>query len=403
MIQAYKLLHTFPWWLMKTRLYALDDFLHRHAYLWRAQPFKIERPDWCATFPELTRSLLALSDTEVAQLERTPQSLRDFVSRFIPQLQALDEFCFFPPLAESVAPLPEARFGWEVPGRKQAQIWAFSQAIECVPAPLLEWCGGKGHLGRSLALLWQQPVETLEWDASLCDAGKRLAARVNVQQAFHVKDALQPTTLAHARQKHVVALHACGALHRQLVASTATENIPALDIAPCCYHLGSAARYRAFNPDLCLRMQRDDLRLAVTNSDTAAATQIRSRQREMAWKLGFEALRRQQQPATPYRSIRPINKSWLKGDFAGFCQQLAMRESLALPRQVDWSSLEQQGWQRQHDVVRLDLLRFAFRRPLEVWLVLDMAVFLEQQGYTVSVREFCPQGVTPRNLLISAH
>ena len=36
---------------------------------------------------------------------------------------------------------------------------------------------------------------------------------------------------------------------------------------------------------------------------------------------------------------------------------------------------------RQREVMRLSIVRHAFRRPLELWLLLDMAVFLEEQGW----------------------
>jgi hypothetical protein len=53
-------------------------------------------------------------------------------------------------------------------------------------------------------------------------------------------------------------------------------------------------------------------------------------------------------------------------------------------------------------VMRLSIVRHAFRRPLEIWLVLDLACYLEQQGYSVSIGSFCDRQLTPRNLLISA-
>ncbi|MNG29795.1 hypothetical protein D3C84_1152830 [compost metagenome] len=50
----------------------------------------------------------------------------------------------------------------------------------------------------------------------------------------------------------------------------------------------------------------------------------------------------------------------------------------------------------------LELLRNLFRRPLELWLVLDRALFLEEQGYRVRPGLFCDYPLTPRNLLILA-
>ena len=50
----------------------------------------------------------------------------------------------------------------------------------------------------------------------------------------------------------------------------------------------------------------------------------------------------------------------------------------------------------------LERLRNLFRRPLELWLVLDRALFLEEQGYSVRLGTFCDYPLTPRNLLLLA-
>ena len=50
----------------------------------------------------------------------------------------------------------------------------------------------------------------------------------------------------------------------------------------------------------------------------------------------------------------------------------------------------------------LELVRHLFRRPLELWLVLDYAVFLEEQGYRVRLGTFCDRQLTPRNLMLDA-
>ena len=50
----------------------------------------------------------------------------------------------------------------------------------------------------------------------------------------------------------------------------------------------------------------------------------------------------------------------------------------------------------------LELVRGLFRRPLELWLVLDRALFLSERGYEVQLGEFCDSHLTPRNLLLLA-
>jgi hypothetical protein len=43
-----------------------------------------------------------------------------------------------------------------------------------------------------------------------------------------------------------------------------------------------------------------------------------------------------------------------------------------------------------------------FRRPLELWLVLDRALYLQERGYEVKLGTFCAPTLTPRNVLLVA-
>jgi len=64
--------------------------------------------------------------------------------------------------------------------------------------------------------------------------------------------------------------------------------------------------------------------------------------------------------------------------------------------------LEGRSWQRLAQVRNLELLRGLFRRPLEIWLLLDRALYLQEAGYQVQLGEFCATSLTPRNLLLLA-
>jgi hypothetical protein len=311
---------------------------------------------------------------------------------------------------------------------------------------LLEWCAGKGHLGRLLAHRWHWPVASLEIDATLCDAGEDLArhAHVDCMQHFIRADALASESARHIHGRHAVALHACGDLHTRLIANAAAQASPALDVAPCCYYRTAHTTYRPFNPST-LELNHDELRLAVTETVTASAKQRRQSRRALAWKLGWVELRKTLTGETDYRTFPPVPEAWLRGDFAGFVEHMLARdrarvliraylpsppappplagEGSARPAQAsapppqagegcaaarerggkpELARYESLGHARAARMLRLQLVRLAFRRPLEIWLLMDMAVFLENQGYAVAVRPFCAPSLTPRNLLLSA-
>ena len=346
--------------------------------------------------------MLILTNDQLAELSADDGSLLRLLAAYLPELMEFDALCRLPERERaSLQPL-SPHLTWAIPGRKWSQIQSFAQSIGPVQQPLLEWCGGKGHLGRLLAAQWQQPVITLEHGAELCAEGEALAQRARIEQHFEVVDVLTPAAVSHLPGRHAVALHACGELHRTLLRQAVAARLPAIDIAPCCYHLGGGESYHPFSAMATLQLTPDDLRLAVTETVTSAPREVRKRDQEMAWKLGFDQLRRDCSGDDIYHPIRPIEKPWLNLSFSEFCKKLAQREGVVIVDECGWSHYEVLGWQRQHEVMCLSLVRKALRRPLELWLVFDMANYLNEQGYIVTLGTFCDRQVTPRNLLLSA-
>jgi hypothetical protein len=380
---------------------ALDATLAAFRPLWHARPFSEARPAWCHEWPALAAELLALDDAEQAHLADDGEAAATFVARHVGELAVLPELARVDD--SPVRPLPD--FGpfwaWEIPGRKRGQIEAFAASAPCSGRPVIDWCGGKGHLGRLLARHWQVGVTTLEIDSALCADGVHLAHRAGVEQGFVEADVLQPG-LTLPVGGHAVALHACGHLHRALVGQAATRGLAALDVAPCCYYRGVSDDYQPLSGSLLTQLTADDARLAVTESVTAAPRRLRQRDREMAWKLAFDAWRREVEGVDEYRSFKPVPAAWMRGSFPDFMGHMTQRERLAMPAAQHLDGLERQGWRRQREVMRLSIVRQAFRRPLEIWLALDLAVRLESDGYAVSLGRFCERRLTPRNLLISA-
>ena len=148
-------------------------------------------------------------------------------------------------------------------------------------------------------------------------------------------------------------------------------------------------------------LSRDDTRLAVTETVTASPRLTRQRDHGIAWKLAFTAWR-EQVGGVAYKTFKPVPAPWLRGSFADFLANMAVREGLPAPDQRHLDAIEAAGWQRLREVLRLSIPRHAFRRALELWLVLDLADYLGERGYEPSLSTFCDRQLTPRNLLLTA-
>lgn len=382
------------------RQQGLDTVLSSFHDLWHPQPFRESRPAWCARWPALLDELMRLPASDVAGLNDDGAAALALLARHIPAVAMLAPLAALPVLPGTSLPERNVHWAWEIPGRKRAQIEAFAATARPTGKPVLDWCGGKGHLGRLLALAWQTPVHTLEIDAGLCVAGKTLAQRAAARHEFVVSDALTVADWPQPGQ-HAVALHACGDLHRRLIREGVAKGVGSFDVAPCCYYRGVSERYEPLSADLQLNLTRDDLRLAVTETVTSSPRETRQRDRAIAWKLGFDAYRRTVE-GDAYRTFKPVPETWLRAAFPDFLGRMAAREGLPLPSPRAVAECEARGWQRHDEVGRLAIVRHAFRRAIEVWLALDLACFLEGRDYVVGLGSFCDRQLTPRNLLISA-
>ena len=385
----------------RERFLELQSVLKGHQALWRPAPFHVRRPDWCDDWPAMAQAVCGLDAFMLDRLSEDPAACRAWLAPWLPVADVLGPLCDVPHLVSRALPPCDAHFDWSIPGRKRGQIDAFAAHGPLARAPLLEWCAGKGHLGRRLALANQVPVRSLEIDPALCEAAARLAARAGVEQTVLCADALDGAAHAHARGHAVLALHACGELHRALVRTAANDGAHSYRIAPCCYDRGAGDGYRPLSRDASLPLDAGALRLAVTETVTAPRHVRQRLARDQAWKLGFIALRDALE-GEAIRPFPPVPSRWLSGDFAGYCQALAQREGVRLPGVVDWAQWLAAGERRRAEVRRFELVRHAFRRALEMWLVMDLALGLEEAGFEVQVGTFCARSLTPRNLLVLA-
>ena len=394
-----------------TRFAQLTALLTEWQGLWRPLPFVHRELPWPAPFHALGRRLLALDDAECERLQAAP-----FID------SPLSEWLPVSSLAELVAladiPVGEAEGGEGLPlhwaahigGRKWQQIEAFVPRVTLSPAQhLVEWCAGKGHLARTLARRHGVEVTALEWQAGLCDAGTLLAEGKGAAVRLVHQDVmaagagewLSPHT-------HVAALHACGDLHRRLIELSA-ERGSALTLAPCCYHRTAAERYRPLSRQgrqlaetHGLVLEREDLAMAVQETVTAPRHVRQHREAANAWRLGFDALQRDVRGIDAYLPVPSLAYGRLPGTFEDFCRWAADQKGLLLLPGIDWRKYEMTGRRRQAQVTRLELVRQLFRRPLEIWLVLDRVLRLEEAGFRVELGTFCPREMTPRNLLLRA-
>jgi hypothetical protein len=394
---------------LRERFKVIDQYLISTQCYWRFEPFlKCVQSgySWHDNNPALTAWVDSLSYAEIERYKLDPLRLDAQLVNLIQGLGDAHRALVLNDCSPDSVDL-DARLYTAIPGRKAQQISLLSHFLltHRKGDSWLEWCAGKGYLGRILASRSKLPVTSLEYQEVLCTAGQQFADHHHLPMTFVPIDIFssQVDVYIHAEQ-HAVALHACGDLHVQLIKTAVNKQLKGITFSPCCYHLVSGNDYEplsALAQQSLLSLKKNDLRIPLQEMVTGGERVRRHRQQEMIYRLGFDALLRDILAENEYRPIPSIKKSQLADGFEAFCCWAATTMDKDLPS-CDYQHFERIGTEKFWQMERLSLVQQSFKRLLEHWIVLDKALFLESSGYKVTMSHFCSRDVTPRNIIVHA-
>ncbi|CAH1536355.1 SAM-dependent methyltransferase [Vibrio jasicida] len=396
---------------MKTQFQFINDCLIENQSLWRFEPFKSSihaSLPWQEQHPQLCQWLASLTPSQIEEYKSEPELLFKAIGTCLPDLELLAALTRLETLSLNGLELARG-LDSGIPGRKLQQISSMGEAAiqHHHGKEWLEWCSGKGYLGRILTTQTNQPVTSFEFQQALCDSGQQAANEHRWNMTFIQGDAFDSAAKAVFKPtQHAVALHACGDLHVRLMQYGSENGIAAMTISPCCYHLIQSEQYQPMSEQgraSSLSLSKQELRIPLQQTVTGGERVRRHRQQEMVFRLGFDLITRQALGLTEYQPVPSIRKSQLSDGFESLCHWAAERKDIELTQDIDFSKFENLAEQRFWQMERLSLVQLVFQRPLEIWLALDKALYLEERGYCVRLAEFCAKSVTPRNILICAY
>ncbi|HSG62156.1 MAG TPA: methyltransferase [Pseudomonadales bacterium] len=390
---------------LQQTLQALANALQNSRQLWAPEPFLLTEAPWTNSHPEMQQALLALDQTDVNAMLQDSAYSEAWCAEHLPSL--------FVELRRWQPELLSPTFGTHhdpmalgIGGRKWQQIEAFKQSMHTLPAVIniADWCGGKGYLAGYLSAHLGCQVDCLEIDTNLCAEGFDRVDQFNLPVKFHRCDVLQPIsdTILMNNERHV-ALHACGELHRSMWRQT-LGRAEQVCLSPCCYHLGATDDFHLSEAakHAGLHLSAKEMRIPLLETVTGGQQAINSRRQEQIWRLAYETWRIEETGDTHYRPLRSLSKRFFKQDPGKFFEWAATQHALRFNRHQDIDAYLDAGRRRFEMSERLGIIRQGLKRYLEYFIVLDLACYAEEQGYSVRVVEFCPKHLTPRNLAVLA-
>lgn len=388
------------------RFQKLHHLLQGLKSYWMQAPFYDLSLDWQASNSELSDAVLSLNDDEFHHLDSNPNVLAQYLSSHIPDYSDLESLLSLDQSTSDVS-FPN-RWSVGVPGRKWRQIQSFAAALRSPRGTnvdtFIDWCAGKSYLGRSLAAHHHLNLIAIERNPELCNAGLAFKKPSVPNTQFICSDVLLEQQVFRSND-YVLALHACGDLHRTLLSQWRESRSAQLALAPCCYHQWLEDGYQPLSKvgqSNDLAFNKTQVRLAVQEMVTSPE-RIRVQTKILnQWRLAFDILQREVRGCDEYMSTPSLPHSIVNTGFEEFVRRVSLDRGLTLPLQIDHEKYLRMGEQRFEKVQRLQLVNHGFSRAIELWMVLDLILFLEEGGCSVRLSEFCDRSLTPRNLLITA-
>ena len=376
-----------------------SQLLTEHRSLWSFHPFANNIFSWEQDYPDVSSFLRSWTQEEVELFEQCPQEHPNAPQFILDLFYRCREYTSLPNLYDPSFSCPSDTL-LNIKERKRQQLVPFLSCIHEPSTHYIDWCCGKGHLGRLLNTLFSSSIVGIENNLHVIEKGRELATG---EQEFILCDVLNDSIPA--LRGELVALHSCGSLLTKAMEQIRLQSVQRCFLVSCCYHKISAETYEPMTQcakNHPLFLSKNELRLPSTLENHPSPRSKRRRRADMRYRLSIDSILQEIGFHTSYTSFPPVPDGWKDVSFSEYVALVWEREGFPSIPEINLSEMEQKGGNRLRVIRALSSFRSMFARVLEVWINADRALWLQEMGYDVELGLCMPTGVSPRNIAIRA-
>lgn len=270
--------------------------------------------------------------------------------------------------------------------------------------------GGIGLLAQSLHNHFSLNVTSVDMNATLQETGKSRYGEGKVEyKNLKVGPDSEFTKLLNS-EVMPIGLHTCGRLALDIIRVSSHQKVPALINFGCCYH----NLYQA--PDLQnisefakehgkLWMNKFALTLSCRAHNKMPEKEYDLKLKVKFYRYAIHILLHDHYDMKELVTLGNSSPKLYDETFGHYALEQFKRINLTPKHTLEELNLFFQKPELQILIERMlmaGLVRNALGRVLELYLLLDRAIYLEEQGYKVRVEEFFNEELSPRNIGITA-
>lgn len=265
---------------------------------------------------------------------------------------------------------------------------------------MLDLCGGVGHLPYALSLKYPHIKSlTLDIDESLIAKGEKNNKNPNISfKKYDLRKYEWPQYY-----DYIFALHACGDLSEKTIKSFINSQSQYLLNWGCCYHKreNSWCPLSDIGKKVLPLFDKYALTLAAKAYKPWTEDALRERFFVKRKRYALELFLKEKNIRIADFKTGPLHLSSYQGSFFDYLDKI---EELKIYKFNKKDALDFFETHNKYidDLINLGLYRDLWGRIIEVAIVLDRALFLEENGYFVEIIETFNPAISPRNLLLTA-
>jgi hypothetical protein len=404
------------------RFLEIQDLLKPYQNLWQNE-IMLMYPDPVGDYSlEWIEDLLRFQDkTDVIKLEK--KEVFDFIEspsliEFYRQIEKLEKL----PTIPDYPPMPEDRFTWlYIIPKKQHEIMRLTPHLNALYQErqiknVIDVGGGVGLLAQTLTNQFQMQVTSIDMNAELQKTGiernrKNAKDPANTVQFKNIRvenggefiKLLQDDTMP-------VGLHTCGKLALDLIRVSTDKKVPALVNFGCCYHtlekspdMQQLSKFAQKND--ALWMNKFALTLSCRAHRKMDEKDYDFKIKVKHYRYAFHILLHDFYHIEELVNLGNSSPKLYDAPFAEYAMEQFKRIGIDPKQSMEElnSFYANQALKKLiEQMLAAGLIRNAMGRLLEIYLLLDRAIYLEENGYQVQVQEFFEEEISPRNIGITA-
>jgi hypothetical protein len=408
----------------RQRFLEIHEFLKPYQRIWQneimllyPEPFQDYPMEWVeelAGFHEKA-DLIELEKKNVAHLIKGA-CLRSFYQR-------IEELSAVPKISEYPA-MPENNSTWlYIIPKKQYEIKTLAPLVNAYYESkkikrIIDIGGGIGLLAQTLNNQYGLKVTTLDMDPVLQKTGstrheknarnpENKVSYYNVQVDTHepeFRKLLEPENMT-------LGLHTCGTLANHQIISSAENKLPLIINFGCCYHklehIQGSENISALAQSLPDKIEMSHFALTLS---ARAHRKMDDKDYDLKLKVklyryGIHFLLRDEYGYPGLVTLGNSSPALYDESFGTYVLEQLKRinqKPLHTKEELDQYFDEKARKDLIWKMIAAGLIRNAFGRLLELYILLDRVCYLEEQGYEVKLMEFFNESLSPRNLGIVA-